>query len=61
MIHIPSIVPKPKMDTPTGLFGGACSCGWHSDGIESESGARKSADQHAETKAKEENPWTPPN
>jgi hypothetical protein len=48
--HIPQIVPRPKMDTPTGLFGGACSCGWVSDGLEPESGAFKSALQHADAK-----------
>lgn len=46
--HRPSVAPKPKMDTPTGLFCGTCSCGWRSTGTDSESGAWVSAQQHAD-------------
>lgn len=48
--HAPLVVPRPKMDTPTGLFAGACVCGWVSDGLESESKAHRSAHQHVDAK-----------
>ena len=51
--HVPGTKPRPKMDTPTGLFAGICSCGWISSGIESQSGALKSATQHANAKNEE--------
>lgn len=56
--HEPRIVPKPKMDTPTGLFAGACSCGWVSQGIELAAGAWRSAQQHAEAKLDDESTMT---
>jgi hypothetical protein len=55
MIHIPTTVPRAKMDTPTGLHAGACSCGWESDGLNSKSGALKDATQHANSKNAQEN------
>lgn len=46
--HVPGVAPRPKMDTPEGLFGGTCSCGWASTGLDTERGAMKSAQQHAD-------------
>lgn len=48
--HEPQTVPRRKMDTRTGLYAGACTCGWESDGLESEAGALKSAQQHADAR-----------
>lgn len=48
--HVSKIEPRPKMDTPVGLFAGACSCGWKSAGLESERGAEASARQHCRDK-----------
>lgn len=47
--HVPAVLPLVKMDTPRGLFRGACSCGWRSSGIESKERAKRSARQHATT------------
>ncbi len=46
--HVPLVLPRPKMDTPAGLFGGGCVCGWRSTGLENETRARKSAQQHCD-------------
>lgn len=48
--HNPLVKQRPKFDTPTGLFCGACTCGWVSNGIESESRALRSAEQHVGAK-----------
>lgn len=39
-----------KMDAYADLWGGCCTCGWTSDGIESLSKARKSARAHVKDK-----------
>lgn len=57
--HIPGTRPRPKMDTPVGLFGGICSCGWQSDGLQSRQQAMKSAEAHAAAKNPKE-PDDPP-
>lgn len=54
--HVPSIAETHKLDAPSGsLWHGLCSCSWMSNGIESESGAWKSARQHSDTKNDKEN------
>lgn len=46
-LHVPvEPVPIQKMDTPVGLFRGACCCGWLSDGFGGENDARRMASQH---------------
>lgn len=47
--HMPFVMPTQKMDTPSGLFRGECSCGWRG-GVDSERGARMAAVQHANAK-----------
>lgn len=51
--HIPGIRTAQKMDTPTGLYAGTCSCGW-SGGVNSKKGARVAAEQHARDKNRNE-------
>lgn len=48
MAHIPNIEPRPKMDTPTGLCRGVCSCTWKSESYGSSSDAWRSANAHAD-------------
>lgn len=48
--HVPDTQAKFKMDTPAGLFGGVCSCGWKSGGLQTQPQALKSAQAHAEAK-----------
>lgn len=49
-VHVPTTTPRQKMDTPVGLFSGACSCGWRSTGLNNQPGALKDARQHADAK-----------
>lgn len=61
MLHMASVMPIKKMDTPDGLFKGTCSCSWVSEGIENEAGAKKAAREHADAKNTELAPdqdWT---
>lgn len=46
--HHPGTQPRPKMDTPVGLFGGTCSCGWRSHGLQSQPKAMVAAQAHAD-------------
>lgn len=48
--HTPTAVHVPKMDTPTGLYAGGCSCGWRGTGLGSEKQAFNDARQHARAK-----------
>lgn len=48
--HQITAVPRPKMDTPTGLFTWACSCGRISNMIGSESDALRAGEAHAAAK-----------
>lgn len=48
--HTPMAVHVPKMDTPTGLYAGFCSCGWRGNGLGSERQAIHDAKQHARAK-----------
>lgn len=50
MNHVITIVPRPKMDTPTGLFTWVCSCGKTSDMIGSEWQAALAGRHHKEAK-----------
>lgn len=50
MTHVPAIVPAQKMDTPEGIWRGACSCGWLQSGPDSERGAIQASNQHAAAK-----------
>jgi hypothetical protein len=48
--HVISVVPRPKMDTPTGLFSWECSCGRVSTMVGTERQAQKAGDHHKEAK-----------
>jgi hypothetical protein len=61
MTHTPGAEPRAKMDTPTGLFGGVCSCGWRSTGLRgSEAKARGDAQQHVDARNAAETAQEPP-
>lgn len=47
-------IPVRKMDTPEGLFKGACSCGWESNGVGLLKDARHAAKSHVNDKTQNE-------
>jgi hypothetical protein len=50
--HDIAVKPTQKMDTPTGLFRGVCSCGWLG-GVDTQKFATKAALQHKEAKERQ--------
>lgn len=50
MIHEISVIPKPKMDTPVGLFTWTCTCGKTSEMVGSERQARLAGEHHKAAK-----------
>lgn len=53
-IHVGHVMLVWKMDTPTGLFTGTCTCGWESDALKSRMPALRTAEAHAGAKNSQE-------
>lgn len=50
MTHEITVVPRPKMDTPVGLFTWTCSCGKTSNMVGTERQAAQAGQHHKEAK-----------